>query len=245
MDLTFLVAKVWEDDKDFQTDALKEIAKTYRKMPWEWLREEGCFYVPTDRYIGDLDWDLTNSKWGLYNGDYCLYYQRLVIPLRWLSGEVFGFCGYDAGDFGDESHVKYLFPSKKFFDKSRFIYTSRKVLTKGLEEGYVFVVEGIFDTIRLANMGEPVIGLCSSRLTSIQKRYLEGFKHKIIIPDNDSAGRGLAEYFTKVVKGSLVWSVPNVKDIDDYLAIEGNTEKFKKMTEEEKELGFLFNRELS
>lgn len=65
-------------------------------------------------------------------------------------------------------------------------------------KAYLFLVEGIFDAVKIHNTNEPCIAILGNAQTKAIKSWFRILRKKIIvICDNDSAGRVLAKFGTK------------------------------------------------
>ena len=90
----------------------------------------------------------------------------------------------------------------------------RKDILVGLDSAQdvsqpIYVVEGIFDMIYLRRARVQAVAALSNRLYKEQLEILKGYKHIVIIPDNDEPGRQLVKdalpllYSSKVSVGSV------------------------------------------
>ncbi len=92
----------------------------------------------------------------------------------------------------------------------------RKIAVWGLEsldvmnDKYVFITEGIFDAARIQEAGYPAIAvLCNNPSDSLKSWLKTLIQKKIVIYDNDKAGRKLMSV------GDFSYTVPSGKDAND------------------------------
>jgi hypothetical protein len=92
----------------------------------------------------------------------------------------------------------------------------KKIAVWGLEsfdvmnDKYVFITEGVFDAARIQEVGYPALAVLCNDPSDSLKSWLETLiQKKIVIYDNDKAGRKLMSV------GDFSYSVPTGKDIND------------------------------
>ncbi len=254
-DMKFIQDAVWRVDYEFQSDVLEGFIKNVRGfsddlsgLAIQDLIEDKMFYVPHDNYLVEkVGPQVKESKYGLFRGEFCVLNSRLAIPLRAMDNSVLGFIGYtNQNDFHQEetSFIKYLYPKKSLFVKSNFLYITREEYLKALREEYVCIVDGIFDKRRLQSLGINACSLCGSVLTKNQINYLQVIKNKVVIADNDEAGRKMANYCLYNLENCVEIRQPDSNDIDDYLKKPENVKRVKEVIEEMKTEGFLVSHEL-
>lgn len=221
-----IIDSVYLRNSDAQRTILTKIAENIRgineilipRVVDDWYNN-GMFFVPNDRYLRDTvgEW-ISNPIHGLYNFDRCRLAERLAMPMRTLSGEVIGFIGYsNQGETSDISFIKYLYPSAETFNKGNYIYLEKEEWLRAYDEQVIAIVDGLFDKRMLNMIGIPACSLCGSNLTEYHKLYLSRIKHKVIIADNDNAGRKLA-LTCKNELGAVEMIHASTKDIDGLIA---------------------------
>lgn len=233
------IEKIWKEDSEFQTIALMSMIEEIRgvsdkdiiERDFNLFKGEGMFYVPNDDYLKEyFGASVVDFSTGLYsrNGEYCLYYKRLAMPLRRMDGYVIGLCGYSNGNDENQSDfVKYLYPPKRVWSKERYMYVTGEEFRKAIEEGYIFIVDGLFDQLRLRSLGYNAVSLCGTMLTEWHKIYLGFVKHKIVLSDNDDAGRKLVKECKRHLTDVIEFKQGEEWDIDDFLKDVNNEERFK------------------
>lgn len=115
-----------------------------------------------------------------------------------LSGQMIGYQKYNPKgikkDYGEDARY-YTYVGKEY-DKLDNANKS-KISVYGLEtydmnKNYLFVVEGIWDVIKLHNMGEPAVANLGNSLSDQQRNWYLTLPQKIIvIRDKDDAGKNL------------------------------------------------------
>lgn len=250
--LTEGIKSVWEKDEEVQTGYLRAVVEGIRKNTGEdatkmveYLKNLGAFFVPNDEYLlYHFGPQIKSFEFGCYKGEYCTIYQSLAIPLRFLDEKLIGFVGYDNGNYAEDPNttIKYLYPPKHVWDKSRFMFVEREEMLKAIEDGYIFIVDGIFDKIKLQTLGYNAVSLCGSALTKWHESYLSVIKHKIVLPDNDSAGTKLSSWCRKRLKGCIEFKQGDEWDVDDWLKTEEGKLMFENLFNESKAEGFLLNK---
>lgn len=137
---------------------------------------------------------------------------RICIPIRDETGKLVSVSGrkFDESGWGP----KYLHSP---FKRNRVLFGSHR-LNKGIRKGYL--LEGFFQTIRLAQLGYPnPLGRMGSHLSKQQADLLvEWFDHLVIVPDGDKAGYESAEIARLMLVDRIeridVAEMPRGKDAD-------------------------------
>ena len=160
---------------------------------------------------------------------------RLMIPIRSLSGAVLGFGGRD---LSDNSPAKYMnSPETLVYNKSEILFglhNSRKAISK---ENSVILVEGYFDVISMFQSGlENAVAISGIALSEVQTKLLARYtKSAYVSLDGDAAGQAATERCIEVLL-TQSFSV-NIVDLTsesgektdpDSLVRQGGAEAFKK-----------------
>lgn len=256
-DFSYGVKEIWDTDPDFQTDCIKGIVKNIRgvkddvvaQMHTNYLIDQGAFYVHNHEYMKKhFGQYVADSKYGVYDTfGRCSLAGRLAIPIRMFDGSVQGFIGYSSRpeDYSPEDvFIKYLYPPKYAFTKSRYFYMSAEEYKKAVLDGYVCIVDGIFDKIILQCMGINAVSLCGSALTIWHRRYLSFIKHKIVVADNDSAGRKLASFCKYSLENCVELIQASAGDVDSFIRTEKDLKRFKEVFAEMQREGFVISKSL-
>lgn len=207
IDFSLGVQELWQKDAEYQTDCLKGILTQIRHhtneeiadLQFQYLKSQGAFFVHNDDYMLPFFGEaIKDPQFGVYTSfGRCSLVGRLAIPIKLFDSTIAGFIGYSSKpqDYEDSAvFIKYLYPPKAVFNKGRYFYITPEEYTKAVEDNYICIVDGIFDKIILQCLGINAVSLCGSSLTQWHKYYLSFIKNKIVIADNDLAGRRLASY---------------------------------------------------
>ena len=257
IDLSYGIRSIWEQDRDYQLACLQGILGTIRnisngeilELHLNYLMKLGAFFVHNDDYVADHFGDhIKEPKYGVYTSEgRCFLTGRLAIPLVVFDDSVRGFVGYSKkpDDFDPTAvFVKYLYPPKYAFNKSRYMFITPEEYKKAVEDQYVCIVDGLFDKIILQCLGINAISLCGSSLTIWHKYYLSFIKHKVVVADNDLAGRHLASYCKKALPGCIELIQAATGDIDSYIRSGEHLINIKTAIDEMKKEGFLISKRL-
>lgn len=114
--------------------------------------------------------------------------------------------------------------------QSRDIHTKKFVIEKGTpskwcfisaidkSKKYIYVVEGMFDFLTLAQYTDNVIGMKSaSDWADVVKEFAKKWYLPILIPDNDEAGKTMITLMAGVVHSVFDLAEYNVKDINELI----------------------------
>ena len=138
-------------------------------------------------------------------------------PLFNLSGKFVGYQRYNPkGTKGKESY-KLSNSDKKYFSYVTKENPEKKVSSIALyglhtldNRSYVFIVEGIFDAMKLIKLGEPVVAVMANDPKKIKNFFFILQKKTIVIADNDNAGKKLKKL------GKISYSTPEpYKDLGE------------------------------
>lgn len=116
------------------------------------------------------------------------FQNRIIFPIRTLSGQVIGFGGRifkkeDSRPKYVNSHGNEIYEKKKSFYG---LYESRHAINKGHAP---CLVEGYFDAMAMWAAGTPALALCGTALSKDHVQVLKGLSSKVLIAfDHDSAG---------------------------------------------------------
>lgn len=257
-DWTQGVRKIWDEDGEFQSIVVRHILKEIRgvhdegmlDLELESAKKDGLFFCPDDSYMLNYLGDRCLNRYaGIYeiNG-MCRYTDRLVIPIYNFSGEIPGFIGYSndiipeefSVDGGEDSlFVKYRYPPKGTLIKGRFMYIRPEEYLKAIRDGYICIVDGIFDKRRLTDYGINAVSLMGSSITFWHRLYLSKIKSIVVIRDNDEAGYRLYRTCKKLFPQTIEIAQGESWDIDDFLKKPDNLKEFLRTFEKVKRQGFL------
>ncbi len=224
----------------FYTDMLKEPmkgskARQYlktRALKDETHRHFGLGYAPEGwstlldaaRAKGYRDAVLDASglfKRGERGSYYDAFRNRLMVPIRDVSGNVVAFGGRD---LGGDSQAKYInSPETMIYKKGRVLYGLFEAREAMRKEKRALLVEGYFDLMRCFDVGVcNVIATCGTALTPDQANLVRRYVPEVVVVfDGDAAGiraalRGIA-ILTSAGLTVRAMTLPDNKDPDDYI----------------------------
>lgn len=255
MDYTTGLNRIWTEDATVQRDILGDFLTNIRGLSGEpqeklleYIIKDKMFYVPNDIYMLDIfGEEITTYNLGLYSNGMCNLCYRLAMPVRLLDDTVVGFIGYSNKDDFDENNqafIKYRYPPKYVLAKNRYMYVTREELINAYKEQYICIVDGLFDQKALVANGINAVSLCGSSVTEYHKLYLDSIKHKIVIADNDDAGRKMVRDLKKVWSDIVEIRQDKTKDIDGYLHTVERISELKDTVKIMKREGFLISKVL-
>ncbi len=151
------------------------------------------------RFLEEKNIDLNEAqKLGLIapsqsgSGFYDKFRHRVIFPFQNLSGRIIGFGGRK---LREQQQPKYLnSPESPVYKKGSTLYGLHQAIQSIREKGFVILVEGYFDLLRLVeNDLNNVVASSGTALTSIQAKLLLRYtKRAVLLYDGDSAGRTAA-----------------------------------------------------
>ena len=135
--------------------------------------------------------DAEDENPGQDRGRYDWFRDRVMFPIRGVSGEVIGF----GGRVLDDSKPKYInSPETPVFSKGRELYGLFEARQALRDKGYALVVEGYMDVVALAQSGFPnAVATLGTACTADHVQKLFRFTDSVVFSfDGDAAGRRAA-----------------------------------------------------
>lgn len=220
------IKRIYDEDLDTQRYYLDLIAREVRHMPdGDFFFRAKAFFVPNEeymlKYFGQECTDPMYDIYDFYGG--CVWQNYVVFPIQNVAKTIVGFAGFDpfakerklAGEQIAEGHYKYSRAS--VFNRGDYLYCPPDVFDKGLSDGYIIVVDGIFDMWSLIVAGYNAACLMGSAVTEEIIFQLKFFKHVFFAQDNDAAGLRVANTL-KMRHPNCHLLLQNVfKDVDETL----------------------------
>lgn len=224
------------------------VARQYiktRNLREETIRRFGLGFAPEDwstlrdaaRQQGFKDDVLQASglcKAGERGGLYDFFRNRVIFPIKDVSGNVVAFGGRDLGN----SPAKYInSPETAVYKKSRVLYGLHEAREALRQAKFAILVEGYFDALRCFDAGiDNVVATCGTALTSEQAALIRRYVPEVVVVyDGDSAGiqaalkgTGLLMQAGLTVKALVL---PDGNDPDDYIKAQGR-EAFLQLVEQ-------------
>jgi DNA primase len=158
-------------------------------------------------------------------GTYDVFRNRLMVPIRDVSGNI---CAFGGRDLSGESPAKYInSPETVLYKKSRLLYGLHEARDALRKEKYAILVEGYFDLMRCADSGvSNVVATCGTALTPEQAALIRRYVPEVVVVfDGDAAGvraalRGIA-ILTAAGLTVRALVLPGGQDPDDYIQQHG------------------------
>lgn len=121
----------------------------------------------------------------------------------------------------DNSNVLKTLPKYKessivLMDKSKF-FICPLGLKKSIDDEYIILVDGVFDSISLAQEGYNSISILGSTISEYNRFILSLVKNVYVAYDNDGAGRRLYESLKRIHSNVYSITQSKCKDIDDFI----------------------------
>ena len=164
-------------------------------------------------------------------GLYDFFRNRVIFPIRDISGNVVAFGGRDLG----QSPAKYInSPETAVYKKSRVLYGLHEAREGIRAEKCAVLVEGYFDLLRCFDAGiTNVVATCGTALTEQQAALIRRYAPKVaLVYDGDAAGVKAALRGSGVLTAAglevTALALPDNKDPDDFIREDG-ADRFREM----------------
>ncbi len=181
---------------------------------------------------------------------YDFFKNRVMFPLKNISGKIVGFSGRALTESKD--NPKYVnSPDTLVFKKEEVIYHLSDALQENPRKE-VILVEGFFDVIALFNAGFK--NACATMGTTLTETNLKMFvdtaKSIVLMYDGDLPGQKAAENvafkFLRFPKTNVyIVNIPNKQDPDEYFQANGKVGIEKLLDQKQDIFTFFFNRIVS
>lgn len=216
--------RVWEEDTDSQLQYTSIIAQT-RNIKGVDFKKINSFFIPNDNYMKlYFDPEISNAEYGFYAQDsFCFWNNCLIIPIYNVADKVISVVGFNpfryvkAKETLDWSLNYYSYASSRIFKKGAFMFYLEGCYQRALDEGYLFITDGVWDTISAQLAGFNAAALMGSTVTPEIAAMLRFVKWVILAIDNDEAGQKLASDIRKIHPRVTVLKQGKTKDLDDLL----------------------------
>lgn len=141
---------------------------------------------PLDINLEDLREEFHNPEYeevGLFTSEgFCILKDRYVIPVYDALGNLVTLIGW-LNDF-----KRYITLATPSFSKSLDFFNIDMALPLARQQGFIIVVEGIFDALSLSANGLPVVATMGSDVNNVKKSMLSLFNWVFVVTDNDKTG---------------------------------------------------------
>ena len=163
-------------------------------------------------------------KMGDRGGNYDFFRNRLMFPIKDVTGNIVAFGGRALGD----EDAKYInSPENAVYKKSRVLYGLVEARDALRREKRALLVEGYFDLLRCFDAGvENVVATCGTALTSGHAALIHRYVPEVVVVyDGDAAGikaamRSMA-ILTEAGLTVKALALPDGLDPDDYIRRDG------------------------
>ncbi|MBN2426375.1 MAG: DNA primase [Calditrichaceae bacterium] len=210
---------------------------TERKLSPETIKKFKLGYAP-DSYdkllltLKKANHDLNESeKLGLIakkessSDFYDKFRNRVIFPFHNLSGKI---CGFGGRKLQEAQQPKYLnSPENPIYSKGQLLYGLHQAVNAIRDEGFVFLVEGYFDLLRLIESGiRNVVASSGTALTPDQVKLLRRYTSNVYITfDGDEAGKKAAARNAVIIEkqdmNSFILPTPAGEDPDTLIINKG------------------------
>lgn len=164
------------------------------------------------------------AKRGERGGVYDLFRNRLIVPIKDVTGNIVAFGGRDLGD----SAAKYInSPENAVYKKARVLYGLHEARDGMRAAKEAILVEGYFDVLRCFDAGiDNAVASCGTALTPEQAALIRRYVPSVLVVfDGDAAGVRAALRGVGILVGAgltvRALVLPTGQDPDDYIRAEG------------------------
>ena len=225
MDMMDKIRGLYREDLVTQEHYLSVLGNMVRELPFDIFKRYSAFFVPNDDYLAVSWGDACRlDEYGLYRQDgMCVVNNCIVFPCQLLNGIQVGWVSFNpfikakAMETGEYVDSYYGFPAKRIFDKGNYVFMLPEVYRKALEDGYIIVTDGVFDTVSLTHYGLNSCSLLGSYLSEKASFPLNFIDLIYISVDNDDAGLRMESNIKKLFPKARYIRQGFSKDIDDLL----------------------------
>lgn len=232
------IQRVWTEDHDSQCKYTDLVRQT-RNMQGIDFKKINAFFIPNDDYVKQyFDIEILSPEYGFYNREsQCFWNNCLVIPIYNVADRIISVVGFNpfkylqAKETKDWSLNYYIYASSRVFKKGSFMFYLEGCYRRALDDGYLFITDGVFDTISVQLAGFNAAALMGSTVTPEIAAMLRFVPRLIFAGDNDEAGLKLAQDLKKVHPRITMLRQGKTKDIDDLLKSEYRESVIRQLSE--------------
>lgn len=222
------IKKIWQEDELSQSHYLSIIGEETRNLPLEIFKKFGAFFVPNNdylkRYFGN---EVTRLDYELYDSNgICSLNNCIVFPCYTLTNRIAGWIAYNPlvklQSIQENNFMLnyYSYPSKYIFNKKDYLFILPDVYKKALKDGYLILVDGVFDCISFCYYDLNAASLLGSYLNINLAFYLKFIDKIFVAIDNDEAGLRMLRAVQNFIPHAKVIRQGYRKDADDLLKTE-------------------------
>lgn len=249
------IDKIYSQDYPATEHRIKAVAKL-RKMDYKIMIDAKAFFVPNDEYMkiffGSF---ITTPEFDCYDqsGDVCYWLGYLVFPIYNALDEIVGLVGFNPinkekaqqPEFWSLSYYRHS--SKKLMDRKKFLFGMKGLYLRALNEGYIILTDGVFDTINGAAHGLVTGALLGSYFGLELIAILKFIPIVYLAVDDDQAGLQLLDRLKEYLPNIRAIRHNVGKDLDDILKSEycdDFLKEFKKNKESKIPKDLIYRRKL-
>ena len=228
-----IVERVWEEDGESQTfffESIKEVRHSD-------FNPRGLYsiFIPNEKYLLDFTTESQREdEFGLFRNGTCIWTNQMILPLCDILGVPRGIVSFDPFVYLDvhngETGNYYIYSSQDVCPKGNFLYAHPESFKRGIDS-YLFITDGVFDTVSLYEHGFNAGALMGSTVSDIVIAILQLFPKVVLIRDNDEAGALLKRKLSSRLLNFVDFSVQGFKDIDEALKSDRKEEFLKSLTQ--------------
>lgn len=221
------VNRVWGEDTQSQREYLKVVSQC-RGMDFIDFESMHSIFIPNDNYLFQyFDSSIGNQEFGFFDYDNrCFWNNCLIMPIYDVADKVRSVVGFNpfsyvqAKETNDWSINYYTYASAKVFRRGAFLFYCEGDYSKALDDGYLFLTDGVFDAVSLHFAGFNAAAMMGSNVTPEIISMLRFVRRVLVVCDNDEAGYKLVQGLRRVHPGIVTVKQGATKDIDEVLKSE-------------------------
>ncbi len=231
--------RVWKEDSESQTNFLTTIAKDVRHMNVNHLLNTGGIFIPNNEYmVRFFGSEVLKPEFDCYSpfGN-CYWNNNIIFPVRDILDRIVGISGFNpinkivSEEQKDVTINAYRTSNKNVFDKGLHIFSLKGILLRAIEEGYIIIVDGVFDMISLVGEGFISGALLGSSLSEEHVALLRLIPRVYLAEDNDKAGASLGRYLERRLPNFARIKFTKYKDVDGIIKSQYREQFVKELRE--------------
>ena len=204
-------------DQD-QLTIVKENLVEHRKGDLKTYIKRGIFYSPDLDEIAHIceQLGITEEEFGVTEDNQYLFEGGFIIPVLDSKNRLMFFINHD---YRRDKSKKYLniYTDEHGGKEKELKLFGLHNLKQALKEDRIFVVEGVFDELRLEQYGVPAVAGLGTKVMEYHKYFYKRFRHVIYIPDGDTSGESAWRKFKREVPhAEVMWLPTNYGDVDEF-----------------------------
>ena len=246
------INRIYASDFENQQRYIDFICNKVRHMDASVVYDAEAFFVPNKDYlIHYLGGSALDYEYGLYDQEQnCFWQENLVFPIKDVADTIVGLAGFnprkyvEAHETHDWSLNYYSYSRKDVFHKGYYLYMMTGTYEQAIRDGYLLLVDGLFDCLSLSAEGYNAAALLGSSPTEQIIAQLRFIKKVIILSDNDDAGIKLEHALQRQLHNVVYFHQGKTKDVDELLKTDSAV-KYKKQLDQMIQENILLNKCIS